>query len=221
MKEGRLLGIGLLALLVTFVAPAHAAPLNFVDGVDGTLTESAPFPVLQLGIGANTVSGTSFAQFVNSPFAADFDSFEFTVPAQTRLVSISYASTVTNESDPTLASLRMEAFLDVAPSFASLACQEFFIVNNVSAQPTCLVPPGNTFDAALPLDAGTYLLFEGQFEASDFSDTAWNYTWTLTVDPIPEPGTLPLLCAGLLSGFVMMRRRSAHKENAMLGRNLI
>jgi hypothetical protein len=209
MRENRILLAGLLAVSAALVAPAQATPLHFVDGVDGTLVENAPFPVLQLGIGDNTVSGTSFANFPGPSASADFDSFEFTVPVGTRLVSINYATTVTTETNPSLGSLRMEAFLDVAPSFASLACEEFFPVNKVSAQPTCLVPPSNTFDAALPLDAGTYLIFDGQFQVSDFSETSWDFTWTLTVDPVSEPGTLPLLGGGLLMGGTLMRRRKS------------
>jgi hypothetical protein len=205
MRENRLLGASLLAVLAAIVTPAQAVPLHFVDGVDGTLTESGPFPDLQLGIGANTVSGTSFINFAGTTPTADFDSFEFTVPAKTKLTSISYAPT--DVSDPAITFLRVETFIDVAPSFASLACEEIFIVNKVSASPTCAVPPGNTLDAALPLDAGTYLLFEGQYLGPRV-DATWNYTWTLTVDPVSEPGTLPLLGGGLLMGFTTMRRRN-------------
>lgn len=201
--------IGLCALLITFATTARATPLNFVDGVDGTLTEGAPFPVLSLGTGANTVSGTGFAQFATPPFAADFDSFEFTVPVGTMLDYIGYSSTVTGETNESLNSLRMEAFIDGEPSGTALACQEFYIVNKGGAGPTCFVPPGNTFGAVLPLYSGTYLLYEGQYEASDYSDTTWNYTWTLNVDPVPEPGTLALVGTGLAMGLGLRRRKRA------------
>jgi hypothetical protein len=203
MTENRLLRAGLFALLASLAVPAQAAPLHFVDGVDGTLTEGAPFPVLQLGVGANTVSGTSFVNL--GAQQADFDSFEFVVPAKTRLESISY--TPTDVSNPNMTFLRIETFLDVAPSFTSLACQEVFVVNKVSASPTCVVPPGNTLDAPLPVDAGTYLLFEGQYLGNNASDTTWNYTWTLNVDPVPEPGTLAVFSVGLLLALETMRRR--------------
>ncbi|MBV8770751.1 MAG: PEP-CTERM sorting domain-containing protein [Deltaproteobacteria bacterium] len=48
------------------------------------------------------------------------------------------------------------------------------------------------------MDAGTYLLFEGQFQATNFGEMNWNYTWSLTVDSVPEPGSIVLLSAGLV-----------------------
>jgi len=190
------------------VSPVHATPLAYNEAVSGDLPENPPFPVLSLDVGANTVSGTSFVNFpVGGPNSADFDSFEFSVPANTQLVGITYTPTVTNDTSGDT-TLRMEAFVDDVPVTKSFACQEFYIINKTSIGPTCLVPPTNTFAAALPLDAGTYLLFEGQFQPTNFGETDWNYTWSLTVAPIPEPGSIALLSAGLtILGAMMWRRR--------------
>lgn len=159
--------------------------------------------MLALGVGVNTVSGTSFVSFPSGgPNSADFDSFEFTVPANTQLVGISYTFNVTNDTSGD-STLRMEAFVDDFPVTKSFACQEFYIINKTSIGPTCLVPPSNTFAAALPLDAGTYLLFEGQFQATNFGVTDWSYPWAMTVDPIPEPASFPSFGAGLVAlGFM-------------------
>jgi hypothetical protein len=199
-----------IAVLAAFaVAQARATPLAYNEAVSGDLPEGSPFPVLPLDVGVNTVTGTSFVNFPSGgPNSADFDSFEFSVPTNTQLVGITYASTVTNDTSGDT-TLRMEAFVDDVPITKSFACQEFYIINKTSIGPTCLVPPGNTFAAALPLDAGTYLLFEGQFQATNFGETDWNYTWSLTVDPVPEPGSIAVLSAGLLMlGAIMWRRRS-------------
>ena len=178
-------------------APAKAAPLQYDESVSGDLPESAPFPVLLLDVGVNTVSGSSYLNEAAQPYSADFDSLEFTVPAGTQLNSISYASTVT-QLIGTPNTVRLEAFVDKTDaSYTSLACQEFWIINTPSNGPTCFVPPGNSFAAVMPLDAGTYLLFEGQFEPSVVSYTAWDYTWSLTVAPIPEPGSIAALLSGI------------------------
>jgi hypothetical protein len=198
MARGRIHAAVITAIATFGAIPAGASPLAYNEAVSGDLPESASFPVLPLDVGVNTISGTSFVNFPpGGPNSADFDSFEFSVPANTRLVGISYTSTVTKDTtgEPTL---RMEAFVDPASLITSFACQEFYIINQNSIGPTCLVPPGNTFAAALPLDAGTYLLFEGQFQASNFAETDWSYTWSLTVAPVPEPPSIALLSIGLV-----------------------
>lgn len=191
-------------------SPSGATPLNYNEAISGDLPENAPFAVLALGVGVNTVSGTSFVSFPSGgPNSADFDSFEFTVPANTQLVGISYTFNVTNDTSGD-STLRMEAFVDDFPVTKSFACQEFYIINKTSIGPTCLVPPSNTFAAALPLDAGTYLLFEGQFQATNFGVTGWSYPWAMTVDPIPEPASFPSFGAGLVAlGFMRWKRRAS------------
>ena len=201
----------IIALSATLaVSPAHATPLAYNEAVSGDLPENAPFPVLPLDVGVSTVTGTSFVNFPpGGPNSADFDSFEFSVPANTQLIGITYTSTVTNDTSGDT-TLRMEAFVDDVPVTKSFACQEFYIINKTSIGPTCLVPPGNTFAAALPLDAGTYLLFEGQFQVTNFGETDWNYTWALTVEPIPEPRSIMLLSAGLvILGALIWRQRKS------------
>ena len=123
------------------VSPAHATPLAYNEAVSGDLPENAPFPVLPLDVGVNTVTGTSFVNFPpGGPNSADFDSFEFSVPANTQLLGITYTSTVTNDTSGDT-TLRMEAFVDDVPVTKSFACQEFYIINKNLNRPNL---PGST-----------------------------------------------------------------------------
>jgi hypothetical protein len=197
----------LAAMLALMAGSASAGTLTYIEAVSGDLPESSNFPILALDVGVNTVSGTGSVNFpVGGPNSADFDSFKFTVPTGTVLTAITYTSTVTLDTtnEP---SLRMEAFIDTLGPLVAVACQEFYIINQPATGPTCLVPPGNTFNSPLPLGAGTYLLFEGQFQPTQFGETDWNYTWTLTVQAVPEPASITLMCAGIaLLGMAAVRR---------------
>ena len=224
MASKRLIGAGagwLRAALIAAVGfaavtvPAVATPLNYNEAVSGDLPGGAPFPVLPLDVGVNIVTGTSdFDAPSAASVSADFDDFEFTVPTGTQLVAFDFASNVTSVSgSPTW--MRIETFIDTGDGSTALACEENWVINEPAFSPACLVPPSSpngTFATAMPLDAGTYLLFMGQFDASNFSVTDFNYTWTLTVSdingtPVPEPLTLSIFGAGLVGAAAMRRRR--------------
>jgi hypothetical protein len=196
--------------------PAVATPLNYNEAVSGDLPEDPPYPVLPLGVGVNTVTGTSdFDALPPAPLSADFDDFEFTVPAGTQLVSFGFTSNVTSGSgSPTW--MRIETFIDTSDASTALACEENWVINEPAFSSACLVPPfapDGTFATVMPLDAGTYLLAMGQFAASNAGATDFSYTWTLTVQSIPEPSSTTALLSGLITlgalRFTSRRKRRA------------
>jgi PEP-CTERM motif len=205
-RENRFCYVVLAAMLTLLAIPAGATVI-YNEAINGDLPESSGFPVLTLAVGTNDILGTSFVNFPNGgPNTADFDSFEFIVPAGMYLTGIAYAPTVTLDTTGEQ-TLRMEAFLDIVSPLASAACQEFYIINQTSIGPTCLVPPGNTFNSPA-LGANTYLVFEGQFQPSKLGQTNWSYDWTLTVAPVPEPASMVSVGAGVaLLGIAAARRR--------------
>ena len=187
-----LLGSCFAALFAPWSTRAHATPIHYNESTDGDLPETAPFPVLDLGSGANTVSGSSTLTTSSTAITGDdFDSFAFTVPAGMQLTSIQYSSHVTNAVNPGLA--QFQEFLDTEPSLTAIS-QEFIQV--VPSDPSA----GASLSSVLPVGPGEYLLFQGQFEASADENVSWDYTWTLTV--VPESSsilmlstTIGLLCA--------------------------
>src|SRR5947209_4955335 len=94
---------------------ARAATLNYQESVSGDLPESSPWVLLNLGVGANTVSGSSHVAVSSTAFtAADFDSFRFIVPANTELTSIEYNATITSATNPGV--VRIDTFFDQGPA---------------------------------------------------------------------------------------------------------
>ena len=203
--------------------PAVATLLNYNEAVSGDLPEDPPYPVLPLGVGVNTVTGTSdFDAPSPGSISADFDDFEFTVPVGTQLVSFGFTSDVTSVSgSPTW--MRIETFIDTGDGSTALACEENWVINEPAFSSACLVPPSapnGTFATAMPLEAGTYLLAMGQFAASNYSVTDFSYTWTLTVDPIPEPSTWAMMLLGFAGlGFVGYRTRKAVSNRRLIAGN--
>jgi hypothetical protein len=167
---------------------ASAAPLVYNEAVNGDLPELASqLPTLQLDVGVNTISGSSFFDAVTQPPVADFDSFNFIVPADTQLIAISYTAHITSSvGNPT--SLRIEVFLDRFQPLAALSVEEIFLEN---------LPGGGTLSTALPLGPDKYIVFEGQMQISAAGQRVdWDYTWSLTV-AVPEPASGAMLLGAL------------------------
>jgi hypothetical protein len=194
-----LLGSCFAALFTPWSTPAHSTPIHYNESTDGDLPETAPFPVLDLGSGANTISGSSTLTTSSTAITDhDFDSFAFTVPAGMQLTSIQYTSQVTSSVNPGL--VQFQEFLDTEPSLVAIS-SEFIQV--VPSDPSA----GASLSSVLPVGPGEYLLFQGQFEASTNENANWDYTWTLTV--VPEPSSILMLSTTIgLLGAVRRRRPS-------------
>lgn len=67
----------ILALLCVLAGPAVAAPITYLESLNGDLPDAAPLTLFTVDLGLNTISGsTAFSV----PIGADIDNFAFTVP---------------------------------------------------------------------------------------------------------------------------------------------
>jgi hypothetical protein len=189
------------------VGVAHATPFHYLESVSGDLA-GLPGTAYSFGMGDNTISGsTHLAINITGPgphFDTDFDSFAFNLPAGSRLVDVSLAfTTISSNTVSAYAELRLcpgvsNCFTDVLG---------YQTVSFFDAPPLLV-----DFGSALPLSAGIYTLFTNGLGIGPvidpFLSESWStdYTWTLTVIPVPEPEGLLLLGISL-AGLAFIRRR--------------
>ena len=205
-----------IALLVWFglcvPAVAIADPITFREDVSGDLPQQLPTAnVFGLKIGLNTISGS--INFVGNDF--DLDSFAFSIPNGAQLAQIRYSFTVATTPD--------QRSGDV--SYALHRDNTFHTTGETLGHETINVL-GNTqltlFPAALPLGAGIYGM-SGTSMGRSLEGFGWaaDYMWSLQVEqgglaPVPEPGTLLLLCGGAIASLAARRRRQ-HGRGAPAG----
>jgi len=167
---------------------ALAAPVNYDEAIDGDLPFSgSPLPTLAFDLGINTVKGATGIEGID----LDFDSFAFTVPVGTQLVSLSLELTDSSRSTGN--------FNEAVWQFhkGSAIFRAGTDLGNVEAQ-----SPGTSTFTALPVGADVYHLGANSFSASGSS--FGDYTFTFELTQVPEPTSLALLGLG---GLLIARRR--------------
>ncbi len=136
--------------------PAFSAVI-YDESINGDLPELASAtPMLTLGIGLNTVLGSQFLDTIGPSTSGDFDSFRFLVPTGARLVSIGFTSTITGTVGGPVGSLYIDTFFDRFnnPGYSLIANEKINVLDPAN-------PISGSLVAGLPVDAGTYLLFQG------------------------------------------------------------
>lgn len=185
------------AAVVGIVAPvaATAAPISYNESIDGDLAVGGTLPVLALGVGANTVSGSTGS----AGSLPDFDSFAFAVASGTELFGI-----------------RLE-LVDAVGSFTSASwnLRPGNVVNTADPNPPLALvealSPGSYAYGGAPLQAGTYHFVARDFRWSGGPPAFGDYTFTLTVrdsavQAVPEPGALALAGLALAAAGAAARR---------------
>jgi hypothetical protein len=205
----RLLPILSALLLWLLSTTTPAAPLHYDELVSGDLP-SEPTNAFLFDVGDNTISGNTFL-FVLEPgcdhFCFDFDSFAFVLPERVQLVEVSLSFTLDADNVS-----RAEAAYSLCAGLpgGSDSCFADSLgeqtVSFLDASPVAVV-----FGAAIPLaTAGTYTVFNSSLGIAPIDPAlpeGWSadYTWTLRVQAIPNPASLPSMITALL--VVALRRR--------------
>ena len=182
------------------VGSATAAPIVFKEGVSGDLSATVPLTSLLLGLGVNTVSGSTLYQ---GGMAWDRDLFAFVVPAGTQLRSLGY-SFETQSTNIAGGQVDWSLLRGAYPYSALLDSATIQVLGPSRISPFV--------HAAFPLAAGTYSLgiFGAGYSCASRSATSgWSstYTWRLDVIPVPEPSSLLLLGPAVLGLLAKARKR--------------
>jgi hypothetical protein len=147
--------------------------------VSGDLSEDLPFnSVGSVGVGENTISGTTFASSDASGFSIDIDSFSFDVPAGVAVTRIVFEWNLVATGSVSQASTSFDLQLD-EDSLAGLVTVD--LLNGTAASGS-----QQLFPTALPVGAGSYDIVNSLFGLGGFGPgpRSWtvNYTWKLTAE---------------------------------------
>jgi hypothetical protein len=182
--------LGFVALVLASLSAQVYAGIVYSETVDGDLSEFANLPsgtltTLNFSAGTNTVSGR---QTFSSPF--DLDSFAFTIPSGSSLVTASLQTTLAGGATSS-------TWLFYSGSAVPGAGTSLGSVTNLSGFPT------------IPQGSGTFQLLAFQVPGPFAAGTV-DYTFTFDVQAqngIPEPGSMLLLGGGLAVMAWRFRRR--------------
>jgi hypothetical protein len=212
------LAVGVI-LALALVLPSLASGAVVYEEVTNLddLPIDAPYPVVALGPGTNSVlGGTSFS-------ADAVDSFSFSVPNGSELVSIRYVYTsgafIRGDGSITLAvsgfslvagdgtlpqpgSLLGAENVDMLPGLCSV-----FAGPCGPDSPSAVVVP--LFATELPLAAGLYSLEQRALTVNDPAFVTWNSRYRVDLELVPEPSQALL---GLTGGLLLALARKRHAK---------
>jgi uncharacterized protein (TIGR03382 family) len=196
------------------LASSQAAPLNYDESVSGDLAQLGNVPALWVDGGINSVRGHMHAYSISDAagqpqFDIDFDSVELLVPEGFRVTGMA----VTISDLDAINVVHLTWGWHVLAGLPWQQAETCFAM--VAPSPFCanVAPAGGALNLNLPVDAASLVVTQGSAwlwqDQTEWHGAGFNYTLTIDVARIPEPGTaalaLPML--GMLAAVSRRRRR--------------
>ena len=174
------------ALAVGACAAAVAEPVHYQESIGGDLQQGSPstWTRFALDVGESTISGRAG----NVLMTPDWDPFAFTVPSGSQLLTIQVDLS------------------DVEGNSVSSTWLLQSIIGVTTLQTMEALSPGSANYSGPALTSGLYWMQHTLHGYGIASDTnTFDYTFTLTVSPVPEPPASILAAFGV-AGLCLIRR---------------
>jgi hypothetical protein len=166
--------------------PQQPTLINYDEAVSGDLSENQPFDFLgSVGVGENTIIGTTFASSDASGFSVDIDSFSFDVPAGLAVTRIVFEWNLAATGSVNLAATSYDLQSN-ENSLGGLVTVDLLSSTPPFTEVTEASGSQELFPPALPLGPGSYDIVNSLFGlgGSGPGPRSWtaNYTWTITAE---------------------------------------
>jgi hypothetical protein len=192
---------------------AAAAPVAYSESVDGELA-NAPGAAWALDVGDNTISGTTHFAITDGPVHddTDRDAFAFTVQAGRHVTGIAL-----NFNTKSFNVVRANSGYTLCASAAMCQFQTAEYLGEQDADFFGNPTQSFSFGALGDWGPGSYSILQSvlglRVASLQIPTAGWyvDYTWTLTVAELPEPGSLGL--AGLALAALLPAARRQRGQN--------
>jgi hypothetical protein len=166
--------------------PQQTALISYDEAVSGDLSETQPFDLVgSVGVGANTIRGTTFASSDAGGLSLDIDSFSFDVPAGVTVTRIVFEWNLVATGRVSQAATSYDLQSD-EDSLGGLVTVDLLSGTPPFTEVTQASGRQELFSTALPRGAGSYDIVNSLFGIGGIGPgpRSWtiNYTWTITAE---------------------------------------
>lgn len=184
--------------LLLLNASQHAtAAFIYDEDISGDITWGT---TLDFTIGTNTISGHRRYDIVTTPFSSDSDNFDFTLPVNAYISSVTYSYQVTeNQGNPTF-----QTVINLR--------EKSHTINSPNPTTVAITAGNGIADVAIDyLPITSLYQWNESYQSFNFHNerVSWDYDISFTVTSVPLPASGLLLLSGLFGTLGALRLKRA------------